>query len=83
MDDINRERLFKPYKDLCGRIASLFSEFNPAYPYPRSLASTLVEMSQFQPYFKEHLPALTDFTEPKEGKQIADYLNHLVFSSLK
>ncbi|MBL7784084.1 MAG: TetR/AcrR family transcriptional regulator [Saprospiraceae bacterium] len=83
VDDINRERLFKPYKDLCGRIASLFSEFNPAYPYPRSLASTLVEMSQFQPYFKEHLPALTDFTEPKEGKQIADYLNHLVFSSLK
>lgn len=83
VDDINRERLFKPYKDLCARIAALFTELNPAYPYPRSLASTLVEMSQFQPYFKEHLPALTDFAEPKDGKRIADYLNHLVFSSLK
>jgi len=82
VDDINRERLFKPYKDLCGRIAALFSEQNPDYPYPRSLASTLVEMSQFQPYFKEHLPSLTDFADRKDSKSIADYLNHLVFSSL-
>ena len=83
VDDINKERLFKPYKDLCGRIAALFSEFNPAYLYPRSLASTLVEMSQFQPYFMEHLPALTDFPGAGNTGKIADFLNSLVFASLK
>ena len=84
VDDINQEKLFKPYKDLCGRIANLFLEHNPAYKYPRALASTLVEMAQFQPYFAAHLPALTDFgRQPPEGAGVVGFLESLVFSALK
>lgn len=83
VDDINREQLFKPYKDLCGRIAQLFLEYNPGYEYPRSLASTVVEMAQFQPYFAEHLPALTDFGRQKNSPGVVGFLEQLVFSALK
>jgi AcrR family transcriptional regulator len=82
VDDINREHLFKPYKDLCGRISDLFLEYNPLYPYPRALASSVVEMAHFQVFFAEHLPALTDLGKGKEGKQVVNYLQHLVFSAL-
>ncbi len=84
VDDINREKLFKPYKDLCGRISNLFLEYNPDYKYPRALASTLVEMAQFQPYFAAHLPALTDFGgQPPAGAGVVGFLESLVFSALK
>lgn len=80
--NINQERLFKPYKDLCGLIAQLFRDYNPAYPYPRSLASTLVEMAHFQPYFKDNLPSLTDFGHEPDTASVRAYLEHLVFSAL-
>lgn len=79
---INNEQLFKPYKDLCGRIAALFAERNPTYPYPRSLASTLLEMAHFQPYFKQNLPSLTDFSREGAVGSPGAFLEHLVFAAL-
>lgn len=58
----NRNQLFKPYKDLSRRVADLFLEQCPGYKYPRSLATTIIEMSHFMIYFKQHLPSLTDFS---------------------
>lgn len=78
----NKDRLFKPYKDLCGRIASIFQEYNPKYKYPRSLSSTLLEMVHYQAFFKQHLPSLTDFAKDKTDSGMNNFLEHLVFSSL-
>lgn len=83
VDAINHEQLFKPYKDLCRHIGEVFSTYNPAYPYPRSLASTLVEMAQFQSYFMVHLPALTDFGGQRDGTKVAQFLESLVFAALE
>lgn len=83
VDAINQERLFKPYKDLCARIAQLFTEFNPDYPYTRSLSSTLLEMAHFQYYFMLHLPSLTDFGGDKNEDLLIQYLENLVFSALE
>lgn len=82
VDAINREQLFKPYKDLCQHIGQVFLEYKPDYPYPRSLASTVVEMAHFQPYFMEHLPKLTDFGGKRDPQKVAQFLSHLVFASL-
>lgn len=79
----NKARLFKPYKDLCARIADVFLEHSPSYPYPRSLSSTLLEMAHWQYYFKENLPSLTDFAKDKTLDSLVDFLTHLVFSSLE
>jgi len=79
----NKDRLFKPYKDLCARIGNMILECSPNYPYPKSLASTIIEMAHFQNFFMNHLPSLTDFTENKDEAEIVRFLQDLVFSSLK
>ncbi|MBU6339893.1 MAG: TetR/AcrR family transcriptional regulator [Bacteroidetes bacterium] len=82
VNQINQVQLFKPYKDLCGRIAELFIEYNPSYPYPRSLASTLMEMAHLQTYFMHHLPRLTDFHADQQVDNVKSFMQALVFSSL-
>ncbi|GAB4491006.1 MAG: TetR/AcrR family transcriptional regulator [Saprospiraceae bacterium] len=83
VEQINHGQLFKPYKDLCARIADLFREYNPHYPYPRSLASTLLEMAHYQSFFMAHLPRLTDFSEDKRVENVLAFLENLVFAAIR
>lgn len=82
VNDDNKDQLFKPYKDLCGMISDIIIEYNPKYPYSRSLASTLIEMAHFQNFFMNHLPALTNFKE-RDKESLIKFLEHLVFSSIR
>ena len=81
--DNNKDNLFKPYKDLCARISLVISELNPKYKYPHSLACTLLEMSHTQKFFKINLPSLTDFSKDKSDASLIDFLEKLVFDTLK
>ena len=78
----NKAMLFAPYKDLCHKIASVFADYAPGYPYPHSLASTLVETAHHQMYFKDNLPRLTDFGPGAGDNDLAGYLSHLMFGAL-
>lgn len=77
----NKDRLFKPYKDLCERISADIRLLNPRYKYPHSLASTLLEMSHAQKFFRANLPSLTDFSKTGNEGLIA-FLEMLVFKNL-
>ena len=79
----NKLQFFKPYKDLCAVVGNIILECNPKYKYPKSLASTIIEMAHFQNFFMNNLPSLTDFGKTKEETEIITFLNDLVFSSLK
>ena len=78
----NNAKLFKPYKDLCHRIALIMLEYNKDYPFPHSLSSTLIETAHHQYYFKDHLPRLTDFGGAKTVEPVYNFLYSLVFNSL-
>ena len=78
----NKQQYFKPYKDLCNTVGEIILECNPKYPYPHSLASTIIEMAHLQNFFMHNLPALTDFDKNKKEGQIIEFLNNLVFSSV-
>lgn len=78
----NKHHLFKPYKDLCAAIGAIILECNPHYPYPKSLASTIIEMAHLQNFFMNNLPSLTDFGKNKDEAEIVLFLEDLVFSSL-
>ena len=78
----NQAQLFKPYKDLCHRIAEIFLAYKPGYPYPHSLASTLIETAHHQFYFKDNLPRLTDFGGSKDVTMLLAFLEHVIFSAL-
>ncbi len=82
VDENNKVKLYQPYKDLSMLIAGIFKEYNPAYKYPNSLASTVLEMSHLQYYFMQHLPRLCDFSNKKNVKEIEFFLEGLVFGVL-
>jgi AcrR family transcriptional regulator len=79
VDEENRAGLFLTYKSLCKLIAQKISNVNPDFPYAITLASTLVEMTNNNIYFAEHLPSLTD-VKLKDGKmdEIKDLLQIFV-----
>ena len=79
----NKHQFFKPYKDLCAVIGDIILECNPKYKYPRSLATTIIEMAHLQNFFMNNLPSLTDFGKNKEETEVVAFLNDLVFSSIK
>lgn len=84
--DNNKVKLFKPYKDLCARIADVFLEFNPDYKFTHSLSSSLIETAHLQFFFMKNLPALTDFNKGSDKlkhAQLKIFLEKLVFSALK
>jgi AcrR family transcriptional regulator len=78
----NKDHLFKPYKDLCAVIGNMILECNPRYKYPKSLASTIIEMAHVQNFFMNNLPSLTDFGNNKDEAEIVRFLEGLVFNSL-
>lgn len=78
----NKLQFFKPYKDLCAVVGVIISEYNPHYKYPKSLATTIIEMAHFQNFFMKNLPSLTDFGNSKEDVEVVLFLNDLVFSTI-
>ena len=81
--EINEDAVFKPYKDLCARISELIQSHNPAYEFPHSLSSTLIETAHSQLFFSQHLPKLTDAGKGNKTEFVARYLTDLLFKSLQ
>lgn len=79
----NKDRLFKPYKDLCARLSSIIKEYNHKFKYPHSLASSLMEIAHSQNFFKNNLPSLTDFPKESDSRRLNEFLNIVLFNSLK
>lgn len=81
VDVQNREGFFMSYKSLSKKIADVIRAINPVFPYPRALASNLLEMASNHIYFALHLPKLTDIDKNENIiKQIEDLLNYFAFN---
>lgn len=80
--EINENEVFKPYKDLCARISELIKAYQPNYPYPHSLSTTLIETAHSQLFFSTHLPKLTDVQDLSKPSFVEQYLKDLVFKAL-
>ncbi len=80
--EINKNEVFKPYKDLCAHIAAVISAYNPRYQYPKSLSSTLMETSHSQQFFSKYLPGLTDVGRKKNTEFAHRFLDDLLFKVL-
>lgn len=81
--EINKEQVFKPYKELCSKIANIIHAYCPSYPYPRSLSSTILEEAHHQQFFARKLPNLTDNETLDADAYAFQYLHHMVFNLLQ
>lgn len=79
VDTENKEGYFLIYKRLVTRLREIIQSVSPSYPYPASLASTVLEGTLHQHFLKEHFTSITDC-----GDTISptDYFTHLVYNTL-
>lgn len=84
VDNDNKEGLFRGYKSLCKKVASIISEINPDYKYPHSLASTVMQAAHQQLFFAKHLPSLTNLNEDgvTQYQKNYNYLHELVMNTI-
>ncbi|MDI1255696.1 MAG: TetR/AcrR family transcriptional regulator [Flavobacterium sp.] len=80
--EINKNEVYKPYKDLCAKIANVVLEYNSNYKFPRSLSTTLIETSHQQQYFSVNLPKLTDISDKKNPEFTSQFIEDLLFKVL-
>ena len=80
--EINKNEVFKPYKDLCAKIAEVITAYNPEYKYPKSLSSTLIETAHHQQFFSNFLPRLTDVGAIEDNEFTALFMDDLLFKIL-
>ncbi len=80
VDAQNREGFFLSYKSLSEKVAAILLEINPSFPYPRALASNLLEMANNHIYFAQHLPRLTDISNEDDVlQQVEELLTFFAF----
>lgn len=77
--EINENEVFKPYKDLCARISDLIKAYQPTYPFPHSLSTTLIETAHSQLFFSTYLPKLTDVNSQSKETFVEQYLKDMLF----
>nr|WP_299171711.1 TetR/AcrR family transcriptional regulator [uncultured Allomuricauda sp.] len=80
VDQENKEGYFVIYKRLVNRLHEMIVALDSEYPYPSSLASTILEGSLHQYFLTEHFPQLTDCNETTTPTH---YFIDLVFRTLK
>lgn len=78
VDEDNEDGFFLAYKQLCNNIATIISEIKPNFPYPRALASTLIETANNNLYFARHLPRLTDLNGQSKDRNINEQVKEML-----
>jgi AcrR family transcriptional regulator len=81
VDQDNQVGIFSIYKDVVNSVVDIIVEINPKYPFPNMLVSSMIEGSNQQRFFAEHLPRLTN--SRKEEDLVEDFYLDLVFKTIK
>lgn len=80
VDEENKQGFFKTLKELNTKIVGIILEVNPGFPYPKSLASDLLEMANNHHYYAEHLPSLTDIQLKNDNmEELEKMMEYFVF----
>lgn len=80
VDQENKEGFFVVYKRVINRLVESIRAVNPDYPFPKSLASAVVEGSLHQHFLRQHLKTITDCLGEVS---VADFYTHLVLKIIK
>ena len=85
VNDVDKENelgLFAGYKQISKKLSEIIQSVNPAFVYPKSLASTIIELINHQLFVVEHLPSLTDIEDPEQANEEIFKFIHSLCSKL-
>lgn len=80
VEEENKEGYFKVFSRIINRVASMITELNKDFKHPKSLAAIVIDASQQQKFFLQHLPNLTEFK--KDDETITNFFRHLVIETV-
>ncbi len=80
VDKENKEGFFFIYKQVNYRIEKMIEEVQPAYPFAKSLVSSIIEGSLHQHFLKNHLKTITNCNTEINP---SDFYIHLIENLLK
>jgi len=80
VDIENKEGYFIVYKRIITRFSEMILMLNPEYPFPSSLASTIVESALHQHFLKDHFQSITDCNDTISPYQ---FISHLTLNTLR
>ncbi len=81
VDEENKSGIFSVYKSIVNSVVDLIKIINEDYPFPNMLVSSMIEGSNQQRFFADHLPRLTNSNKEKDNVELF-YLD-LVFKTIK
>ncbi len=81
IDIENKEGVFSIYKRVVNEVVSMIKEINPMYPFPNMLVSNMIEGSNQQRFFADHLPRLTNSNENYDT--VEAFYQDLIFKAIQ
>lgn len=80
LDNENKQGYFAVHKRLIARLKDVILSVSPKYPYPTSLASTIINGGLHQQFLKDHFKSMTDC---KKSDSPTNFFTDLTFYTLK
>lgn len=80
VDNENKQGYFAVHKRLIARLKDVILSVSPKYPYPTSLASTIIEGGLHQHFLRDHFKSMTDCNKSDSP---TNFFTDLTFYTLK
>lgn len=81
VDSENKNGVFALYKNVVENVASIIIEIAPSYKFPNMLVTSMIEGSNQQHFFAEHLPKLTNSEVEKDFVEL--FYQELIFKTIQ
>lgn len=80
VDQENKDGYFSAYKRIVTRLKEMIKTVDPNYPYPASLASTIMEGALHQHFLRDHFKSITDCDKHQVTPE--DFFTNMIFKIL-
>ncbi|MEY4522342.1 MAG: hypothetical protein RIT10_1527 [Bacteroidota bacterium] len=81
VDSENKNGVFALYKNVVENVARIIIEIAPSYKFPNMLVTSMIEGSNQQHFFAEHLPKLTNSEVEKDFVEL--FYQELIFKTIQ
>jgi AcrR family transcriptional regulator len=81
IDVENKDGVFSVYKSVVNNVVQMIQTINPDYPYPNMLVTTVIEGSNQQRFFGQHLPKLTNSSS--EVDFVEQFYQDMIFKAIQ
>ncbi len=81
IDSENKDGVFSVYKSVVNDVVQMIQTINPNYLYPNMLVTTVIEGSNQQRFFGQHLPKLTNSSS--EVDFVEQFYQDMIFKAIQ